>query len=161
MPIRARTQEVIRRQGQIAAIYAERIRSYNDFLRKRLAAFGKTDVESLISPGLEILEGKHVHKHQTLSTLTVAQRMNTTWTRKPMTLLETLMSPSRKPQVTKPTPLSNTLAITTPKSKKDDRVSPISIDIKTIITYKNAGGIGQVTPLNIAVHRIRFFNTNG
>jgi len=55
----------------------------------------------------------------------------------------------------------NTLAITTPKSKKDDRVSPISIDIKTIITYKNAGGIGQVTPLNIAVHRIRFFNTNG
>ena len=41
-----------------AAMFAERIRSYNDFLRKRLAAFGKTNVESLISPGLEILEGK-------------------------------------------------------------------------------------------------------
>lgn len=41
-----------------AAMFAERIQTYNDFLRKKLAAFGQADIETLISPGLDILEGK-------------------------------------------------------------------------------------------------------
>ena len=50
-------------------MWSDRTKKYINFLKERLAAFNKTDMEWLIIPGLEILEGKTPHVVKTMGSI--------------------------------------------------------------------------------------------